>query len=51
MQHLKWQTPVYVPVVNLSTEDDNKLLEQLKTRFRITIKYRSEMTEQTKVDN
>ena len=26
-------TNLYVPVVTLSTEDDNKLLEQLKTRF------------------
>ena len=27
-------TKLYVPVVTLSTEDDNKLLEQLKTRFK-----------------
>ena len=26
-------TKLYVPVVALSTQDDNKLLEQLKTRF------------------
>ena len=45
---------LYVPVVTLSTQDDNKLLEQLKTEFRGTIKwnkYRSEMTNQTKTNN
>ena len=39
-------TKLYVPVVSLSTEDDNKLLEQLKTGFKRTIKwnkYRSEI--------
>ena len=47
-------TKLYVPVVTLSTQDDNKLLEQLKTGFKRTIKrnkYRSEMTNQTKTDN
>ena len=42
---------MYVPVVTLSTEDDSKLLEQLKTGFKRTIKwnkFRSEMTNQTK---
>ena len=42
---------LYVPVVTLSTQDDNKLLEQLGTGFKRTIKwnkYRSEMTNQTK---
>ena len=29
---------LYVSVVTLSTEDDNKILEQLKTEFKITIK-------------
>ena len=46
----KW----YVPVVTLSTENDNKLLEQLKTGFQRTIKwnkYRSEMSNQTKNNN
>ena len=41
-----------MPVVTLSTQDDNKLLEQLKTGFKRTIKcnrYRSEMTNQVKV--
>ena len=45
---------MYVSAVTLSTKDDNKLLEQLKTGFKITIKwnrYRSEMTNQTKSDN
>ena len=31
-------TKLYVPAVTLSTEDDNKLLEQLKTGFKRTIK-------------
>ena len=30
-------TKSYAPVVTLSTEDDNKLLEQLKTGFKRTI--------------
>ena len=45
---------LYVPVVSLSAEDDNKLLEQLKTGFKRTIKwnkYRSEMSNQTKNNN
>ena len=45
---------LYVPVVNLSAEDDNKLLEQLKTGLQRTIKwnkYRSEMYNQTKNSN
>ena len=43
-----------VPVVTLSTENDNKLLQQLKTGFKRTIKwnkYRSEMSNQTKNNN
>ena len=47
-------TKVYVPVVTLSTEDDNKFLEQLKTGFKRTIKwnkYRSQMTNQAKTNN
>ena len=46
-------TKLYVPVVTLSAEDDNILLEQLKTRFKRTIKwtkYRSEMTNQTRTN-
>ena len=45
---------MYVPVVFLSTENDKKLLEQLRTGFKRTIKwikYRSEMTNQTKNNN
>ena len=45
---------LYVPVVTLSAEDDNKLLDQLKTGFKRTIKwnkYRSEMSNQTKNNN
>ena len=42
---------MYVPVVTLSAENDNTILEQLKTRFKRTIKwdkYRLEMSNQTK---
>ena len=45
---------MYVAVVTLSAENDNKLLEQLKTGFKTTItwnKYRSEMSNQTKNNN
>ena len=45
---------MYVPVVTLSTENDKKLLKQLRTRFKGTIiwnKYMSEMTNQTKNNN
>ena len=41
---------MYVPVVTLSAENDKKLLKQLKTGFKRTIKwkkYRSEMSNQT----
>ena len=47
-------TKLYFPVVILSTEDDNKLLEQLKTGPKKTIewnKYRSAMSKQTKTNN
>ena len=47
-------TNLYVPVVTLSTQDDNKLLEQLKTGCKRTIKwnkYRSERNKQTKNNN
>ena len=43
-------TKLYVPVVTLSAENDNKLLEQLKTGFKKTIQWnkcRSEMSNQT----
>ena len=45
---------MHVPVVTLLVENDNKLLEQLKARFKRTItwnKYRSEMSNQTKNNN
>ena len=45
---------LYVPVVTLSAEDDDNILEQLKTGFKRTIKwnkYRSEMSSQTKNNN
>ena len=32
-------TKLYVPVVTLSTEDGNNLLEQLKSGFKRTIKW------------
>ena len=40
----------YVPVVTLSTKKENKLLEQLKTRFALTVgwnKYRCQISDQT----
>ena len=40
-------TKLYVPVVTLSKDNNIKLLEQLKSGFKITIKwnkYRSQMT-------
>ena len=45
---------LYVPVVTLSAKNDNKLLEQLKSGFRITIKwnkYMSQMSNQNKNNN
>ena len=47
-------TKLYVPVVTLSAENNNKLLEQLKTRFKRTFawnKYKSEMSNQAKNNN
>ena len=47
-------TELYVPIVTLSKQNDNKFLEQLRTGFKRTIKlnkYRSEMTNQTKNNN
>ena len=49
-----WCIKLYVLVVSLSTKDDNNFLEQLKSGFKRTIKwkkYRSEMTNQTKTNN
>ena len=45
---------LYVPVVTLSKENDTKLLEQLKTGFKRTIKwskYRSQITVQPQNNN
>ena len=45
---------LYVPVVTLSAENDNKLLEQLKSGFKRTIKsnkYMSRMSNQNKNNN
>ena len=47
-------TKLYVPTVTLSKEDNIKLLEQLKSGFKKTIKwnkYRSQMTIQPKNNN
>ena len=47
-------TKLYVPIVTLSTQEDNKLLRQLKTGFNWTIKwnkYRLEMSNKTKNNN
>ena len=47
-------TKLYVPVVTLSTENDKKLLEQLKSGFKRTVKwnkYRSQMTIQSNNSN
>ena len=47
-------TKLYVPVVTLSKENDTKLLEQLKTGFKRTIKwskYRSQITVQPQNNN
>ena len=47
-------TKLHVPVVTVSAENDNKLLEQLKTGFKRIIKwniYRSEMSNQARNNN
>ena len=47
-------TKLYVPLVTLSAENDNKILEQLKTGFKRTIKwnkYRSEKSSQAANNN
>ena len=47
-------TKLYVPVVTLSKENDKKLLEQLKSGFKRTVKwnkYRSQMTIQSNNNN
>ena len=50
----KTNTTFYAPVVTLSTKDNNKLLERLKTEFKRTIKwnkYRSEVSNRDKTNN
>ena len=47
-------TKLYVPVVTLSKENDKKLLEQLKSGFKRTVKWRkytSQMTVHSKNNN
>ena len=47
-------TKLYIPVVTLSKENDKKLLKQLKSEFKRTVKwnkYRSKMTIQPQYDN
>ena len=54
MQHLKNRHKLYVPVATLSNENDQRLLEELRTWFKRTIewnKYRSGKTSQTKNNN
>ena len=51
---MQLNTQLYVSVVNLSTENDNNFLEQLKSGFKRTIKrskYRLEMTNWAKTNN
>ena len=48
------ETKLYIPVVTLSTENDKKLLEQLKSGFKRTVKwykYRSQMNIQSNNNN
>ena len=47
-------TELYVPVVTLTAENDNKLLEQLRTGFKRTVawnKFRSKMPNQAQNNN
>ena len=44
------EAKLYVPVVTLSTENDKKLLEQLRTGFKKTIKWNKYKSEITKVN-
>ena len=54
LHQLDQNLKLYVPVVTLSKENDTKLLEQLKSGFKRTIKwnkYRSQMTVQSNNNN
>ena len=47
-------TKLYIPVVTLSTKNDKKFLEQIKSGFKRTVvwnKYRSQMTIQSNNNN
>ena len=44
-------TKLYVPVFTWSTQDYNKLLEQLKTGFKITIKWNNYISEMSNQNN
>ena len=44
-------TKSYVPVVTLSTKDDNNFLEQLKSGFKRTIKWNKDRSEMTKTNH
>ena len=49
----KTKTKLYVPVVTLSTENDKRVLEQLRTGFKRFIKWNEywwKMTNQTKIN-
>ena len=54
LKHQIADTKLYVPVVTLSKESDKKLLEQLKSGFKRTVKwnkYRSQITIQSNNNN
>ena len=54
LEFQKADTKLYVPVVTLSKENDKKLLKQLKSGFKRTVKrneYRSQMTVQSNNNN
>ena len=44
-------TKLYVPVVTLSTKDDDNFLEQLKSGFKRTIKWNKDRSEMTKTNH
>ena len=46
MQHLKKDAKLYVPVITLWIEDDNKLLEHLKSGFKRTMEQNGINTDQ-----
>ena len=42
---------LYISIVTFSTEDYNKLLQHLNTRFKRTVRYGSEISNQPKNNN